>query len=67
MSYAMNMQMKHIIYECLHQSRSVPISYREKIYFLFFVLSVLLPKLAKMTSTENKHKVHSHRLCTIKA
>lgn len=62
------MQMKHIIYECLHLSRSVPISYKEKIYFyfLFFFLSVLFPKLAKMTSMENKHKVHSHRLCAVK-
>lgn len=45
--------MKHIIYECLHLSRSVPISYKEKIYFyfLFFLLSVLFSQTGK----DDKH------------
>lgn len=45
--------MKHIIYECLHLSRSVPISYRENIYFLFFIFHSLCS--TSQTGKDDKH------------
>lgn len=52
------MQMKHIIYECLHLSRSVPISYKEKIYFYFFIIFIPLCS-SSQTGKDDKH--HTHR------
>lgn len=46
MSYARNMQMKHIIYECLRLSHSVPITYKEEVCLPLSLSSLLLSKLA---------------------
>lgn len=62
---AYNLRVPASVSECSHKLQ------REDIFnfFNYIYFSVLLLKLAKMTSTiptENKHKVRSHSLCTIK-
>ncbi len=49
--------MTRIIYECLHLSRSVPISYKEKIYLIF----LLYVFLCSSSQTGKDDKNHTHR------